>query len=134
MLRKKHCKSITKQGTALPISQIDNPNLAANSELDGRHKLTLVKCIVCPQDAIFLVPNPHCVRGVFTILVVFLERSTERQQRVNIICTYKCREHNAQNEIDAVHLYTKSLRGKNRGSPGHAVKVYFIEWILPFLY
>ena len=52
MLRKKHCKSITKQGTALPIIQIDNPNLAANSELDGRHKLTLVKCIGCPQDTV----------------------------------------------------------------------------------
>ena len=98
-----------------------------------KYSLTIPSPVHC-QLRIFLVPNPHCVRGVFTILVVFLERSTERQQRVNIICTYKCREHNAQNEIDAVHLYTKSLRGKNRGSPGHAVKVYFIEWILPFLY
>lgn len=98
-----------------------------------KYSLTIPSPVHC-QLRIFLVPNPHYVRGEFTILVVFLERSTERQQRVNIICTYKCREHNAQNEIDTVHLSTKSLMGENRGSPLQSVIVYFIKWIRPFLY
>ena len=52
MLRKKHCKTITIQRASLSISQIDKTHLAANSELDGSHKLTAVKCIPRPQHTV----------------------------------------------------------------------------------
>lgn len=89
-----------------------------------KYSLTTPSPVHC-QLRIFRVPILNNVGAVFTILVVFLERRTERQQRVDIICAYQCREHDAQNKTDTIHLSAKSKLRENRGSLWFKEGVYF---------